>query len=335
MNLTINSVTLQEVVGANSLFPVGLREVLCGAIERIPIETMGELQAKHESDPSNFDGKVEENIRLVDGTLSIKRDCLIMSHTKFNHDLVIETDESVVCVEIEKGYMARFEFDILKMQAFSRNRQKANPSIHIYGAFIVPFDNVVARHISGNSRESSYRYLTRISRLVAETQPPLLEDILIIGYGLEELDTKPARKGKSKTTKRSRPVKAVGLLPEEQLSGLQKYASEPLRYIRQQLAAKCSNLREKFNPRSRYLGYSVGGSDAAYIYIQKKRLLIDLKLSSDIADEIRSRGFKVQPRNNFQGRNGWLTGLIVPYDCFNRDDVVDLLLEALDVQSSE
>jgi hypothetical protein len=37
----------------------------------------------------------------------------------------------------------------------------------------------------------------------------------------------------------------------------------------------------------------------------------------------------VKHRSNYQGRAGWLTGLLVPHDTSNLDVIVDLAVEAL------
>jgi len=85
------------------------------------------------------------------------------------------------------------------------------------------------------------------------------------------------------------------------------------------------------NPNSRYLGYATGQADGAYIYVQRKRLRIDLKIPADRAEEITEAGFEVKHSDNFQAKQGWLTGLQVPHDSKRLDEVVDLLVEALEV----
>lgn len=335
MNLFINSTTLREVVDDDSQFPEKIRRALCSAVEAISVQDMDELLSRHESDSTNFDGRIEENLREAGGLSTITRDYRIIPDRKFNHDLVIEEDDTFVCVEIEKSYLARFELDLLKMQAFSSNRKKTkNGPSRIFGVFIVPIDNVVASHISGNSRESSYQYLVRICGLVARIRPFDLEDILIVGYGVKEPEAKPTIQGESRPMKQQQVLKADGLLSDEDLGSLQGYPSDLWRYLRRQMASKRPSLREKLNPRSRYLGYSSGRSDTIYIYVQKQRLLMDLRLSADRADEIRAQGFEVIPRNNHQGRNGWLTGLRVPHDTDKRNEIVELLLEALQAEGA-
>ena len=125
----------------------------------------------------------------------------------------------------------------------------------------------------------------------------------------------------------------AGLLPDEILwDVLKDYPQELVAGLRKRLTADCPKLREKFNRKSRYLGYSNGGSDAIYVYVRKKDLLIDIRLSADLADDLRRAGFEVQPRDNFQAKRGWLTGLIVPHDTDKADDVAKLAIEALSSQ---
>jgi hypothetical protein len=65
------------------------------------------------------------------------------------------------------------------------------------------------------------------------------------------------------------------------------------------------------------------------MYVQKKRLLIDVRVSNDRSEELGSEGFEVKHRNNYQGRAGWLTGLLVPHDTANLDVIVELAVGAL------
>ena len=125
----------------------------------------------------------------------------------------------------------------------------------------------------------------------------------------------------------------AGLLPDEILwHVLKDYPQELVAGLRKRLAADCPRLREKINRKSRYLGYSNGGSDAIYVYVRKNDLLIDIRLSADLADDLRRAGFEVRPRDNYQGKSGWLTGLIVPHDTDKAGDVAKLAIEALSGQ---
>ena len=340
MNLGVCTTTVREAAGDGTSFPAAIRDLLCKAVSAISVEELQTLMAKHESDSDNFDGKIEGIIRSMQPNLTLHANHPVFAGAKFNNDLVLETDDALVCLEIEKGPMARFEFDLLKMQVFASQWLAKRPGAKAYGAFIVPADNVVDRHISGNARESSYRYLKRLSRLVAQIDPPILEDVLIVGYhvsALGEQVTREQSEGMKKrlvnAERRNSPNVVVadsGLLPDEVLwDALRGYPQELLGKLRKRLAAECQTLREKINRNSRYLGYANGGSYAIYVYVRKNNLLIDMRLSADLSEDLRRLGFEVKPRDNFQGMAGWLTGLIVPHDTDKLADVASFAVEAL------
>ncbi len=340
MNLEVRSVTVREVAGGGSLFPGEMNDLLCTAVSAISVEELQKLMDKHESDPANFDGRLEEIIRSMRPDLTVHANHRVFGGAKFNNDLVIETDGAVVCLEIEKSHLARLEFDVLKMQAFASQWLAKQPGAKVYGAFMVPADNVVARHISGNARESSYRYLQRLSRLVAQVDPLLLDDVLIVGYASpmpDEQVTQRELKAMKKTPmndggKNSGNVVIAdaGLLPEELLWDVLKgYPQELVGELRKRLADECPKLREKINRSSRYLGYSNGGSDAVYVYVRKNGLLVDMRVSADLSEDLGQLGFEVRPRDNFQAKSGWLTGLILPLDTDKFADVAKLAIEAL------
>ena len=339
MNLYICSMTFQETVGNNSQFPPSLRQLICQSVEQVPIDDMGQLLSKHETDPENFDSRIESNLRNISpAAISINANQRISNHTRFNSDIIIDKDDFSVCLEIEKGYMSRFEFDILKMQAFASNvLLQEDARKRVFGAFIVPADNVVASHISGNSNESSYKYLARLSRLVAQIQLPLLEDILIVGYSTSELSTevKPARSPKPKSDKGTVSYLiegSSGLVESETIrKKLRGYPLEIVFRLRDELMSRFPGLREKLNFNSRYLGYANGNrSDALYVYIQKRQLVLDIRVSKEEAESLREQRFKVNPKNNFQCRAGWLTGVSVPHDTKKLDVIVGLASLALE-----
>ena len=90
------------------------------------------------------------------------------------------------------------------------------------------------------------------------------------------------------------------------------------------------------NLNRRYLGYGLaGGTDALYIYVQKKGVLIDMRVSADRADELRRQGFDLRPRDNYQAKAGWLTGLFVPHDTDRIEEVVSLAVGALQEEQAE
>ena len=340
MNLEVRSVTVREVTGGSSLFPGEMNDLLCKALSAISVEELQELMDKHESDRANFDGRIEEIIRSMRPDLTLYANHPVFAGAKFNNDLVLETDGSAVCLEIEKSYLARFEFDILKMQAFASRLSAKRPDAKAYGAFIVPADNVVARHISGNARESSYRYLQRLGRLVAQIDPLPLDDVLIVGYAasmsdeqVSQRELKAMKKGPPSAGEKSSGnvvIANAGLLPEELLWDVLKgYPQELVSELRKRLAAERPKLREKINRNSRYLGYSNGGSDAMYVYVRKNDLRIDMRVSAELSDELSRLGLKVKHCDNFQAKSGWLTGLIVPHDTDKVADVAKLAIEAL------
>ena len=47
----------------SSRFPSSLRQMICQSVEQIPIEDMEQILSKHETDPENFDGRIEANLR--------------------------------------------------------------------------------------------------------------------------------------------------------------------------------------------------------------------------------------------------------------------------------
>ena len=102
--------------------------------------------------------------------------------------------------------------------------------------------------------------------------------------------------------------------------------------VRQELAEMIPLLREKFNFDRRYFGYHLpGDKDRAYIYLQKKKLVIDLCASTDLASHLRRLGFDVRPKSNFEAKIGWLTGWRVPYSTANVREVVTWICKAFPV----
>ncbi len=191
-------------------------------------------------------------------------------------------------------------------------------------------DNLVVRYITGRKDESSYAYLKRLSRLVGPIDQDLLKDILVVGYSVSAPVAKP-RKGKSIMAENVVTADKGGLLPDEMIAdALRGYPVDLVRRLRKDLLAACPSLGEKLNRNSRYLGYARGNrSDALYVYVQKKRLLLDLRIPKEREEELRRQGFQIRPRDNYQSKSGWLTGLIVPVDTDDLPEVTGLALEAL------
>lgn len=123
-----------------------------------------------------------------------------------------------------------------------------------------------------------------------------------------------------------------GLVPDKVWGPkLRDYPTSLVCLIRAALADRIRGISEKFNSNSRYFGYRTGtGKDRAYIYIQKKKLVIDLSISQSFTKKIRQMGFEVKFRNNFQGRAGWLTGWEVPKSTLNLEPVVKYLCKAFE-----
>lgn len=123
----------------------------------------------------------------------------------------------------------------------------------------------------------------------------------------------------------------AGLLPDEVVRGALRDMALDLAFdLRSGLVAGCPELREKLNSASRYLGYGlVGCSDAVYAYVRKGGLVLDIKVPAKRGDDLRRLGFQVRPRQNYQGKAGWLTGLVVPKGTDRLAVVLRLSLEAL------
>jgi len=101
--------------------------------------------------------------------------------------------------------------------------------------------------------------------------------------------------------------------------------------IRAALVERVPGITEKFNSNSRYFGYRIGtDKDRAYIFVQKKKLVIDLCIRRSFTKELRRLGFEVKFRNSFQGRAGWLTGWQVPKSTLNLEPVVKYLCKAFE-----
>ena len=104
--------------------------------------------------------------------------------------------------------------------------------------------------------------------------------------------------------------------------------------IRRRLKRNVEGLAEKFNRKSRYFGYRrCGGPDVVYIYIQKQRLRIDLRIQRKYEEELRRSGFTVHYSHGFQGRAGWLTGWRVPHETRNTEVVLKWIQKAFEADA--
>jgi len=124
----------------------------------------------------------------------------------------------------------------------------------------------------------------------------------------------------------------IGLLADKIWKAqLRNYPTELLSLIRKSLLEKVPNLGEKFNQAGLYFGYRVGNrKDQAYIYVQKKNLIIDLCINRNFRKELKQAGFEVKYRDNFQGRADWLTGWRIPQSTLNLKPVLKWLGKALE-----
>ena len=112
---------------------------------------------------------------------------------------------------------------------------------------------------------------------------------------------------------------------------LQGYSMKVLDTIRKGLAKAIAELSEKFNTGSLYFGYNIGADeDSAYIYVQKKNLVIDLHIDPSYVSLLEKEGYIIKPRDNFQGQAGWLTGWQVPQSTTDTDRVIKWLCKAFE-----
>lgn len=110
---------------------------------------------------------------------------------------------------------------------------------------------------------------------------------------------------------------------------LDGYPTSLLCALRSALVQRVETLAEKFNKRGRYFGYRrQGTSDSLYVYVQKKRLVVDIRIDRSFERELTRKGFVVQYRNNFQGRSGWLTGWRIPHEAKGISFIVDFMARA-------
>ena len=100
--------------------------------------------------------------------------------------------------------------------------------------------------------------------------------------------------------------------------------------LRRMLKRGCPDLREKLNVNSLYLGYARCESDALYVHVQKKCVVLDIRVPKEQESRLVPKGFAVHRRDNWQGQAGWLTGIRVPHDTTRLDGVVRLALYALE-----
>ena len=109
-----------------------------------------------------------------------------------------------------------------------------------------------------------------------------------------------------------------------------RYNIDCISKLRRELLEEVPSLYEKINKKSKYLGYGKGNeSNIFYIYLQNKKMVLDIKLRYEMKQELLNRGFKIHEKNNYQSRSGWVTGIHIDYDCSNFMAVLRILIEAL------
>jgi len=270
-----------------------------------------------EEDGSPLKGEVKKLDKLLSERLitkfgkGVKRNFRTMApENQFEIDIVLPT-KPMTLIEIEKGKLPRLELDIMKILGSIWRF----PEKYGFGCIIVPA-NYIKLKLAGN--RSPYQYVT--DHLIPLNRPVLdfknekgcflLKDFIVIGYvdpRGERMESNPGKKSKYLV------CAEMGLVDDSVWEGpLDNYPTKLIRLIRKQLKEKVPGLTEKFNTNSRYFGYSTG-KDRAYIYVQKDRLRIDLDISRDFEANLKEEGFEVHFINNFQGKDGWLTGWRVPH----------------------
>jgi len=135
----------------------------------------------------------------------------------------------------------------------------------------------------------------------------------------------PTRKGNVVRVER-------GLVPDmEWASAFDSRQMGLMLTIRRELARHTAGLAEKVNTKGLYFGYRNGrGFDALYIHVQKKNLVISVRLSRAHVGHLRAEGYKVNARPCHQYRAGWLTGWEVPHDDREPLKAVRWMLAALE-----
>lgn len=116
-------------------------------------------------------------------------------------------------------------------------------------------------------------------------------------------------------------------------SGYATHSIQLLMLLREDLVKRISSIREKDNGKSRYFGYSLEkSSDKLYIYVQHKKLVVDIDIPRSETETLQALGFRIKLRRNFQYKAGWLTGWLIPYDKLQGDrqrkEIVDFICQA-------
>ncbi len=98
MGLGVCSVTVRAAAGGRDHFPRAITDLLCKAVSAISPDELRAFKGKHESDPANFDGRIEELIRSMQSNLTLHAHHRVFAGAQFNNDLVLETGYARVCL---------------------------------------------------------------------------------------------------------------------------------------------------------------------------------------------------------------------------------------------
>ena len=100
--------------------------------------------------------------------------------------------------------------------------------------------------------------------------------------------------------------------------------------LREKMILRFPNLREKINKSSQYFGFTTGNiSDSLYIYLQKKRMVIDINIPYTQKEKLLTKNFTIIKRENYQYKMGWITGIRIDYDCTQMEDLFEFIVLAL------
>ena len=178
-------------------------------------------------------------------------------------------------------------------------------------------------------REREMKIMAIRERARRPEKPPATSDAH--GESKGDVATTHQEKGTDAMNDDSGVSKAEGLLPVEEVqAALRGYPAELILCLRQVLGTRCPSIREKCNPRGRYFGYASGRSDSLYVYFSKKHVTLDLKLPPDRRSDAERRGFTMVPRDNWQAKAGWLTGVRAPNEIGSLEGVLALAVDALE-----
>ena len=100
--------------------------------------------------------------------------------------------------------------------------------------------------------------------------------------------------------------------------------------LREKLIIRFPDLREKVNKSSQYFGFATGNSsDSLYLYLQKKRMVMDINIPRSMEEKLLTKNFTIIERRNYQYKMGWITGVRIDYDCRQIEDIFEIAIQAL------